>query len=761
MRGDLGFYAGVLLCLGLVGFVNGLGSMSTIAASYSSNSSGSATVCGILSGSQQGIQCVQGRLNVTVFPNVSFLGISGGDGYFCGLRQGGLQLLCWNTNTGMSSIQSKRISKDIDLQEIVVGGKQVCGLVNSTGAVVCWRAESISPPGRFVSISAGSNFTCGLFSGNRTAHCWGVNGSEIVELRGRDAGMRTLAAGGGHVCGIRNDGVAACWGRNDFGQAAPPSSLAFEFTSLALGDRHTCAIRSVNKTVLCWGEMGTAYPTAESFETIVAGDNYTCGLTSANLSVLCWGGRGFESGTLLSLPGVLPGPCTQPPCTCGLYPGSQNFCAGSQRVCSPCSAVTPAVRPPAPSPAAPSPGITIVRRTVLRSWVLALFIVGVVGAAVGIGTVLWCAWHWLMGGRGRVHNSVQPTVSNLHSGSLRRQTSLAFRRQRSGTSSKRGDRAEEFTLADVVAATSGFSEANKIGAGSFGTVYRGKLADGREVAIKRGDVGVTKKFQEKEAAFQSELEFLSRLHHKHLVSLIGYCEEGEERMLVYEYMPNGALYDHLHKMLDSPLLQSWTTRIKVALDAARGVEYLHTYAVPAIIHRDIKSSNILLDATWTARVSDFGLSLMGPDVQEGHLSMAAAGTVGYMDPEYYRLQHLTTKSDVYGFGIVLLEILTGQRAIFKQETGPISVVDYAIPRILSDELNQILDSRVRPPLSHEIEAVELVAYTAVHCVSLEGKDRPSMTDVVANLERAVAICTQVSMSRNGSMVVTSRSDDSQ
>lgn len=141
-----------------------------------------------------------------------------------------------------------------------------------------------------------------------------------------------------------------------------------------------------------------------------------------------------------------------------------------------------------------------------------------------------------------------------------------MRRQRSGTSStKHADRAEEFTLSELAAATDNFSQENKLGAGSFGTVYRGKLVDGREVAIKRGETGpLAKKFQEKESAFQSELAFLSRLHHKHLVGLVGFCEEREERLLVYEYMKNGALYDHLHTTKNSSgtgVLNSWRMRI--------------------------------------------------------------------------------------------------------------------------------------------------------------------------------------------------------
>ncbi|EEF40586.1 kinase, putative [Ricinus communis] len=231
-------------------------------------------------------------------------------------------------------------------------------------------------------------------------------------------------------------------------------------------------------------------------------------------------------------------------------------------------------------------------------------------------------------------------------------------------------------------------------------------------------------------------------------------QDSNERVLVYEFMSNGTLHDHLHKVQDSPLM-SWAARIKVALDAARGVEYLHEYAVPRIIHRDIKSSNILLDSSCTAKVSDFGLSLMGPDDEESHLSLRAAGTVGYMDPEYYRLQQLTTKSDVYSFGVVLLELLSGYKAIHKNENGvPRNVVDFVVPYIVQDEIHRVLDSRVPPPTPYEIEAVAYIGYLAADCVILEGRDRPSMSEIVNSLERALAAClmhpTSLSRSTTGS-----------
>ncbi|XP_027938788.1 putative serine/threonine-protein kinase-like protein CCR3 [Vigna unguiculata] len=299
-----------------------------------------------------------------------------------------------------------------------------------------------------------------------------------------------------------------------------------------------------------------------------------------------------------------------------------------------------------------------------------------------------------------------------------------------------------FSQAELAAATNNFSLHNKIGAGRLGVVYKGKLVDGREVAIKRGETWRKKKT----SSVISALTYLSRLHHRHLVGLVGFCEEKYERMLVYEYMKNGTLYDHLHEN-GSNVLNSWKMRINIALDASRGIEYLHKYAVPLFIHGDIKSSNILLDGSWMAKVSDFKMCLMSGEAEGDYRGIKVGGTVGYIDPEYYDLNMLTAKSDVYGLGVVLLELLTGKRAIFLDgENGGntlLSVhrlVDFAVPTILDGELVNILDCRVGAPGVNEIQALELVAQTAIHCVNRKGKDRPSMTDIVATLETALAIC---------------------
>lgn len=661
------------------------------------------------------------------------------------------------------------------LQDLTVGDAQICALSNGTRNANCWRDDNVlaqlpDQSSQFRSISSGLGFTCGVLSNNSQVVCWGINAiASMIQGQFTNESMLNMFVGGSHACGLNTTGFLICRGSNSSGQLNLPIHSANDFLGVALGVNHTCALRRLNNTVICWGgggEFSNNFTEGVSFESITAGLDFTCGLSTSNFSVICWGpgwvNNSNSLGIELSLPRILPGPCVRSTCDCGIYPQSQVLCSGNGLICRPCD--LPYLMPPG-FPVPPPPGVTPSPSSPsrpLRRGLLAFAIVGSVGAFSGICTIIYCLWTGVCCGNKKIHNSVQPTITGTNhnapppsnssplsrSSTIRRQASRAFRRQRSGTSSKHAEREEEFTFADLALATNNFSLENKIGAGSFGVVYRGKLLDGREVAIKRGETSLrTKKFQEKESAFDSELAFLSRLHHKHLVRLVGYCEERDERLLVYEYMKNGALYDHLHDKNNveksSSVLNSWKMRIKISLDAARGIEYLHNYAVPPIIHRDIKSSNILLDSNWVARVSDFGLSLMGPEADHEYRPTKAAGTVGYIDPEYYGLNVLTAKSDVYGLGVVLLELLTGKRAIFKSgENGgaPISVVDFAVPAIMVGELAKILDKRVGPPELNEAEAVELVAYTAMHCVNLEGRERPTMADIVANLERALALC---------------------
>ncbi|XP_042413679.1 putative serine/threonine-protein kinase-like protein CCR3 [Zingiber officinale] len=738
-------------------------------------------VCGVSSGSVRSVRCARpgdGASSFPIMPNISFRSISGGSATLCGLRDDGAALFCWNASDSSSSgLRPKRVYNGPSaLEELAVGGAQIAGSGLNGSGIRWWRARGrFVPPdnGSYHSLTSGLSFTCAV-NATSSVRCWGPHGNRI-QTAFAPYNISSIYAGDSDACGIGTDGRVICSNNSLW----PPSlGSAFEFSSFALGSSHACAVRRTGGTVVCWeGDTRREYAPVNTtaFQLIVAGGDLTCGLTTANFGVLfCWGANSSNLEVRrLPFSDLLPGICTsnESSCSCGLFPNSGTLCSGSGVICNRCDNQTQQSTPPPllpPQPSSPPPSSS--SRGINSGW-LAFAIIGSVGTFAGFCSIVYCIWLGICR-RKKVHNSVQPTIiaaanGRPHTGHssaagglstspfgspsasrsriFRRQGSRVMRRQRSGPSSFK-DRAEEFSFVELAAATNNFSFETKIGGGSFGTVYKGKLADGREVAIKRSESGPrTKRFQDKESAFQSELAFLSRLHHKHLVALVGYCEEEEERLLVYEYMTNGALYDHLHQKNgeESSVLNSWKMRIKVLLDAARGIEYLHSYAVPPIIHRDIKSSNILLDANWVARVSDFGLSMMGPETEGGHLSTRAVGTVGYMDPEYYGFQHLTVKSDVYGLGVVMLEVLTGRRAIFKDDDGnPTSVVDYAVPFVLAGDVGPVLDVRIELPSLQEAEAVELVAYTAVHCVNLEGKERPSMTDIVANLESALALCEE-------------------
>uniref|UniRef100_I1LUN8 non-specific serine/threonine protein kinase n=1 Tax=Glycine max TaxID=3847 RepID=I1LUN8_SOYBN len=216
-----------------------------------------------------------------------------------------------------------------------------------------------------------------------------------------------------------------------------------------------------------------------------------------------------------------------------------------------------------------------------------------------------------------------------------------------------------FTFKQLHSATGGFSKSNVIGHGGFGLVYRGVLNDGRKVAIKFMDQAG----KQGEEEFKVEVELLSRLHSPYLLALLGYCSDSNHKLLVYEFMANGGLQEHLYPVSNSiitPVKLDWETRLRIALEAAKGLEYLHEHVSPPVIHRDFKSSNILLDKKFHAKVSDFGLAKLGPDRAGGHVSTRVLGTQGYVAPEYALTGHLTTKSDVYSYGVVLLELLTGR-----------------------------------------------------------------------------------------------------
>ncbi|CAI8587850.1 unnamed protein product [Vicia faba] len=298
-----------------------------------------------------------------------------------------------------------------------------------------------------------------------------------------------------------------------------------------------------------------------------------------------------------------------------------------------------------------------------------------------------------------------------------------------------------FTFNELKNATRNFRPDSLLGEGGFGHVYKGWIDEQTYTAAKPGSGMVVAVKRLKPEGFQghkewlTEVNYLGQLHHPNLVKLIGYCLEGDNRLLVYEFMPKGSLENHLFRRGPQPL--SWPVRMKVAIGAARGLSFLHN-AKSQVIYRDFKASNILLDAEFNSKLSDFGLAKAGPTGDKTHVSTQVVGTQGYAAPEYVATGRLTAKSDVYSFGVVLLELLSGRRAVDKTIAGvDQNLVDWAKP-YLGDKrrLFRIMDSKLEG--QYPQKGAFMAATLALQCLNREAKARPPMIDVLATLEQIEA-----------------------
>ncbi|KAJ3691667.1 hypothetical protein LUZ61_020831 [Rhynchospora tenuis] len=664
--------------------------------------------------------------------SVQYSALAAADDFLCGITppaQGKSSMIWWSfVDDEDDPFNNKRVYWG-PLLSISAGDSHVCGLINGS-TLKCWRWQEFPDDITFKTIAVGGEFVCGITTCG-IIKCFG-NETDVV-MNTPQGNFTTLAAGSHHACAVSAAGNLTCWGAG----APKMEHIPDDLVALSLGTNITCILAS-NGTVYCWGSGATPPESVarEAFVSIEAKGDSVCGVLMKNYSVICWGSQNFEKNNLV-FEKVLPGMCVpETNCSCMPMGGSSSICSTEgQVICGPCTinlsnnkvnVPVPSANPPPESPT-PGPGPNNNR---IRLVVITIGIAGAVLAAsiVMVGFVLYKIAKKKEKRRFDLAR-IDPTT--VQQPNLGRPPSLL---RRNGLVSV------EFTFRALHRATDGFADGNKIGSGGFGTVYWGVLSDGCQAAIKRAH---HKRRRHTENAFLSELALLSRVNHKNLVGLLGFCDDRGERILVVEYMPNGTLYDHLHRLPpsdSSPLFTSWTARLKIALDAARGIEYLHSYAVPGIIHRDIKSSNILLDAQWIAKVSDFGLS-MARNAGTG-ASTASAGTVGYMDPEYYRLQELTEKSDVYSFGVVLLEIITGLKAVVKtgEDEEPRHVAEYVMPILSSGDIARLIDKRVPMTDTREEVAIEKVLKMAAQCVRSRGRVRPTMREVVMELEWVLGLC---------------------
>ncbi|XP_073525987.1 uncharacterized protein [Phyllobates terribilis] len=345
----------------------------------------------------------------------------------------------------------------------------------------------------------------------------------------------------------------------------------------------------------------------------------------------------------------------------------------------------------------------------------------IIGASFAIGSLLLllgCSWLYRLMKRWK---AIRKKAKNF-----KRNGGLLLHQQNSSNEGSI-EGAKVFTSNELATATDHFNENRILGQGGQGTVYKGMLVDGRIIAVKKA-----KKVDANQSnQFINEMVILSQINHRNIVKLLGCCLETDVPLLVYEYVPNGTLYHHIHDPTEEFQI-TWKMRLQIAIDVAGAIAYLHSSSSVPIYHRDIKSSNILLDEKYKPKVSDFGASRTNP-IDQTHLTTGVKGTFGYVDPEYFQTNQLTEKSDVYSFGVVLVELLTGEKPVrsasFGDERG---LVAYFLSSSESSNLSEMVDNRIVKECCEE----ELMAYCSLakRCLQLHGKQRPTMKEVEFVLE---------------------------
>ncbi|PRQ27593.1 putative protein kinase RLK-Pelle-WAK family [Rosa chinensis] len=344
-----------------------------------------------------------------------------------------------------------------------------------------------------------------------------------------------------------------------------------------------------------------------------------------------------------------------------------------------------------------------------------------VGIAVGLISLLTCC-SWLYLGYRRWKLMKLKERFFRQNGGLMLQQQLS---ERQGGATNQT--AKIFTAEELEKATNNYHETRIVGKGGYGTVYKGILSDGRVVAIKKSKLVDQSQIEQ----FINEVLVLSQINHRNVVKLLGCCFETEVPRLVYEFVTNGTLFDYIHNKSKASNF-AWETRLRIAAEAAGVLSYLHSAASVPIIHRDVKSTNILLDETLTAKVSDFGASRLVP-LDQTELSTMVQGTLGYLDPEYFQTSQLTDKSDVYSFGVVLVELLTGKKALsFDRQEEDRNLAMYFLSALKENRLVQVVDECVLNGANDK--QLKEVSNLAKRCLKVKGEERPTMMEVASELE---------------------------
>ncbi|XAR59627.1 Non-specific serine/threonine protein kinase [Bertholletia excelsa] len=315
------------------------------------------------------------------------------------------------------------------------------------------------------------------------------------------------------------------------------------------------------------------------------------------------------------------------------------------------------------------------------------------------------------------------------------------------------EKTKVFNSKELEKATDHYNEVRILGQGGQGTVYKGMLSDGTIVAVKKSTIVDEGKVEQ----FINEVVILSQINHRNIVKLLGCCLETEVPLLVYEFVPNGTLYQHIHNPNEDFRL-TWEMRLRIAIEAAGALSYLHYATSMPIYHRDIKSTNILLDEKYRAKVADFGTS-KSIAIDQTHLTTIVKGTFGYIDPEYFQSSQFTEKSDVYSFGVVIVELLTRKKPISSDEFQEIRSLTAGF--IQAMEENNLLDF-LDPQIINEghIEEIGMVANLAKRCLHLNGRSRPTMKELAIELERIKMTYGNSISTQNYEVVEDSRMYDS-